>query len=60
MMNKPRQTARVAIKATELPDDVIEQIRQTRMSPEHHHLNSLLDQDEMQALRDKLNMDEKS
>ena len=48
-----RKQSRVVQKSTDLPDSIVEQIRNSRMSEKHNHLNDLLDKDEMKALIDK-------
>lgn len=41
-----RERDRKAYRIEDVPPNLMEQIRNSRMSPEHDHLNSLLDDDE--------------
>jgi Arc/MetJ-type ribon-helix-helix transcriptional regulator len=41
--SKPDRSKRRVIRSGELPDDVVEAIRNTKMDPRHDHLNAMLD-----------------
>lgn len=59
-MKNIKKQSRVAMRSTELPEDIIEQIRNTRMSDKYNHLNELLDKDEMNSLTKIYDADDKS